>query len=75
MTKSELMFDYILENGYATEEEVKLVTYINGFNEEALNDILQVRTGLSYEQLIEEDEETEEDEEEEQKISILTTKK
>lgn len=63
MTKSELMFDYIIENGYATEEEVKLVTYINGFNEESLNNILEVRTGLSYEQLME-DEEMEEDEEE-----------
>lgn len=64
MTKSEIMFDYIIEQGIATEEEVKLVTYINGFNEEALNDILEVRTGLSYEQLIEDEEEMKEDEEE-----------
>ena len=38
-------WDYLLENGYATEEELRLVTSINGHNLETLNDILFVRTG------------------------------
>lgn len=31
--------------GIATEEEIDLVTSINGYSEETLNDILYVRTG------------------------------
>jgi len=31
--------------GIATEEEIDLVTSINGYTEETLNDILYVRTG------------------------------
>ena len=38
-------WDYLLENGIATEEELRLVTCINGYNTEALGDILYVRTG------------------------------
>ena len=40
-----IIYDYIIAFGIATEEEVGLVTSINGYNEEALNDILYVRTG------------------------------
>ena len=38
-------FNYLIENGICTEDEMKLVTSINGYNEESVNDILYVRTG------------------------------
>ena len=38
------IWDYILESGIATEAELKLVTNINGYNEEALNSIIYART-------------------------------
>ena len=44
ITRLEL-WDAIVEYGIATEEEIELVTAINGFNDEALNDIIFVRTG------------------------------
>ena len=49
------VWDRIIELDIATEEELSLVTAINGYNEEALNDIIYVRTGYrSIEQLMEE---------------------
>lgn len=42
---TEQMWDLLLENDIATEDELQLVTSINGYNEEALTDILYVRTG------------------------------
>ena len=39
------IWDKIIEYGIATEEELQLVTSINGYNIEALNDIIDVRTG------------------------------
>ena len=54
MTNDEF-FDFLVEYGIATEEEIRLVTSINGYNEETLNDILYVRTGnRSIEQFLEE---------------------
>ena len=54
MTNDEF-FDFLVEYGIATEEEIRLVTSINGYNEETLNDILYVRTGnRSVEQFLEE---------------------
>lgn len=41
----EEIYNYFTESGIATEEEIDLVTAINGYNEESLNDILYVRTG------------------------------
>lgn len=38
-------YNYLVEYGIATEEEIDLVTSINGYNEESLDDILYVRTG------------------------------
>lgn len=38
-------WDFLIDNCIATEEEIKLVTSINGYNETSLNDILYVRTG------------------------------
>lgn len=39
------MYDTILELELATFEELELVTSINGFNEQAMNDIVYVREG------------------------------
>ena len=39
------MYDTILELGIAIREELELVTCINGFNEQSLNDIVYVREG------------------------------
>ena len=54
MTNDEF-FDFLVEYGIATEEEIRLVTAINGYNEETLNDILYARTGnRSVEQFLKE---------------------
>lgn len=46
------MWDYLTENGIATEEELQLVTDINGYNEETMLDVLYARTGYrNFEQL------------------------
>ena len=39
-----LLSDFIVENNIATDEEVSLVTNINGWSEESLNDIIHART-------------------------------
>ena len=39
------IWDYIINRGIATEEELQLVTSINGYNEESLNDVIYARTG------------------------------
>lgn len=43
-TIENLLYDFITENGIATEGEISLVTNINGWNEESLNDIIYART-------------------------------
>ena len=46
-----MLWDFIVDNNIATDNEVLLVSHINGFNEETMEDIIYVRTGLrSYEQ-------------------------
>ena len=54
------MYDYLVEMGIATADEIELVTSINGWNETSFNDILEVRTGYrNFEQYMEsEDEES-----------------
>lgn len=48
-----MLWDFIIDNNIATEDEVRLVTDINGWNEEAMTDIIYARTGLrSYEQCV-----------------------
>ena len=39
------LWDNILSYGIATEEELQLITSINGYNETTLNDVIYVRTG------------------------------
>ena len=46
-----MLLDFIVDNNIATDDEVRLVSDINGFNEETMTDIIYARTGLrSYEQ-------------------------
>lgn len=45
MEKINEMWDWLIELEIATEEELELVTNINGYNIENLNDVLYVRTG------------------------------
>ena len=54
------IYDYFINYEIATEDEIDLVTTINGYNEETFNDILYVRTGYrDMEQYLEyEDKET-----------------
>ena len=42
--KRDELWDYLLETQLATEEELQLVTSINGFSLETLESILYVRT-------------------------------
>ena len=44
-TEIKKIYDYLIENEIATEEEINLVCCINGTNEESLNDILFVKSG------------------------------
>jgi len=39
------IWDYLLEYEIATEDELRLVTSINGYNIETLNSVLFARTG------------------------------
>lgn len=57
MVNFDKYWNYLVETGIATDEELKLITCINGYNEEALNDVLYVRTGYrDLEQIAGEDE-------------------
>ena len=50
------LWDFITVNEIATDDEIRLVTNINGYNEETLNDIIYARTGYrDYEQCVEDD--------------------
>lgn len=40
-------FDELINYGVCTEDEVRLVTEINGYSDETLEDILYARTGYS----------------------------
>ena len=55
MINIEDVITFLEEEGVATWEEIDLVTKINGYNLETINDIIYVRTGYrDYEQLLEE---------------------
>jgi hypothetical protein len=38
-------WQYLIDTGIATEEELQLITGINGYSENTLNDVLYYRTG------------------------------
>ena len=55
MTDIEDVITFLEKEGIATGDEIDLVTKINGYNLETINDIIYVRTGYrDYEQLLEE---------------------
>ena len=61
MNEAEL-YDALIDAGVATAEELALVTMLNGFSEQTLNDVLFVRTGFRcWEQYAGEEEEEEEE--------------
>ena len=39
------IWEIMVEYGIATDDEIELVTYINGYSRNTLNDIIEVRTG------------------------------
>lgn len=45
MNKLSYTWDYLVKNGIATENELQLITCINGYNLETLNDVIYARTG------------------------------
>ena len=45
MTKEYELWDWLVELEIATNEELKLITGINGLSIETLNDVLYYRTG------------------------------
>lgn len=45
MTEVSEICNTLIERGIATEDEINLVTNINGYNVETLNDIIYARTG------------------------------
>lgn len=51
----EEMVEILITYGIATEEEVQLVTDINGWNQETMEDILYARTGYHCFEQIKED--------------------
>ena len=56
MDKITEIWDYIVLKGWATGDELRLITSINGTNEDSLNSVIYSRTGLhTYEQALEEE--------------------
>ena len=50
------VWDFLIENAYFTEAELQLVTSINGYSIETLNDCIYVRYGYrSLDQMLGED--------------------
>ena len=55
MTDINSMYEALTEYSIATEEELQLITDINGWSEQSLLDVLYVRTGYrNFEQLLNE---------------------
>lgn len=49
-----IIWDYIVDNGIATDDELKLVTCINGYSEDTLNDVIYAKTAYHSMEQIEE---------------------
>lgn len=50
-----MLWDFIVDNNIATEDEIGLVSDINGLSEDTMTDIIYAKTGLrSYEQCVDE---------------------
>lgn len=57
MSKSieSMLWQFIIDNNIATESELQLVTSINGWTEETMNDVIYAKKGLrNYEQCMSE---------------------
>lgn len=56
MTNEELneVFNTIVDNGWASQAELAVVTGINGYTMDAMNDVLRYLHGLDFEQMMEE---------------------
>ena len=39
------IWDYLINHGICTEDELKMITDINGYNVETLEDVIYARTG------------------------------
>lgn len=50
------LWDWLLDMGIATEKELQLVTDINGYSIETLNDVLYARTGYRDQEQLEDEE-------------------
>ena len=51
-----IIWDYLVDTGIATQEELELITAINGYNVKSLNSVIYARTGYhNLEQLKEEE--------------------
>jgi len=44
----EEMWNYLIDNNICTENELKLITDINGYSKETMEDCLYARTGERY---------------------------
>lgn len=56
MTNEELneVFNTIVDNGWATQAALAVVTGINGYTMQAMNDVLWYLHGLDFEQMMKE---------------------
>ena len=60
MRTVEEIWDIIIEHNLATTEELDLVTQINGYSKQSLDDVIYTRTGYNdIEQYLDEDEDEE----------------
>jgi hypothetical protein len=53
----ESTWEYLVYQGIATEQELQLITDINGYNMESLNDVIYSRTAYQDAEQLQEDEE------------------
>ena len=61
MRTVEEIWDILVEHNLATTEELELVTQINGYSKQSLDDVIYARTGYNdIEQYLDEDEDGEE---------------
>lgn len=64
MLSKEEAWDYLLESGTASEEELQMATYLLGYSVDTLEKVLDIKTGYKcFSQLDDFEEESEEDQE------------
>lgn len=53
MKKTSELYDVLVDEGYFTDEELRLLTCINGYSVETLNDAIYARYGYrDYDQML-----------------------